>query len=259
MSEFLSKANSAPMYLLAILLVGLVLAQAIVFLVKSYKEGVREGMSKSVLKKVIITSATFSIVPSFAILIGVLALAPALGLPLPWMRLSVVGALHYEGPTANNIAKGMGLGELPSSAMTGGDFAAIAFGMTIGIIWGALFVLFFFKSYQGTIKKTTGKSPKLFNILFCAMFIGMVAAYVGDAFSQLRTMTLSSGVIRTPNILPLVAMLTSVLSMWLFTWLIEKKNVKWLENFSFSLAMVLGMVAAVVGQFIFPTMSAFAE
>ncbi|MEG1801692.1 MAG: DUF5058 family protein, partial [Oscillospiraceae bacterium] len=236
MSEFLKTANSLPMYAAAALLVGLVLAQAVIFLIKSYREGLREGMDKGMLKKVILSSATFSVVPSFAILIGVLALAPALGVPLPWIRLSVVGALHYEGPTANNLAKGMGLGELPSELMTGADLGAIAFGMTVGIIWGALFVLFFFKSYQGKIKKTTGGSPKLFNILFCAMFIGMVSAYVGDAFSQLRTLTLASGAVRTPNILPIIAMLTSVLSMAVFTWLMEKKNVKWLENFSFSFA-----------------------
>lgn len=259
MGDFLTKANSWPMYLLAMVVVSVVLVQAFVFLAKSYREGIRIGMDRQKLKKVIVTSATFSLVPSFAILIGVLAMAPALGVPLPWIRLSVIGALHYESPTANNIAKGIGLGELPSKLMTGGDLASIAFAMTVGIIWGAVFVLFFFKRYQRGIKKTTDKDPRLFNILFCAMFIGMVSAYVGDAFSKLRTMTLHSGVVRTPNVLPLIAMLTATLCMALFNWLIEKKKVAWLENFAFSFAMLLGMCAAVGGQFLFPTLSAFVE
>ena len=209
-------------------------------------------MSGELLKKVVVSSATFSVVPSVAILIGVLALAPALGLPLPWIRLSVVGALHYEGSTANNVAKGLGLGDLPSRLMTSADYASIAWAMTLGIIWGALFIFFFFRMYQGRIQKATGKSPKLSNLLFSALFVGMVAVYVGDAFGNLRSMTLPSGAVRTPNILPVLAVAGSVLSMAFFTWLIEKRKVLWLENFSFSFAMLFGML-------LFPTLSAFVE
>ncbi|MEA5050058.1 MAG: DUF5058 family protein [Oscillospiraceae bacterium] len=258
MTDFLARANSWPMYLIAAVIVSFVLAQAILFLVKSYKEGLREGMDKALLKKVIISSAAFSLIPSFGILIGVLALAPALGLPVPWIRLSVVGALHYEGATANNLAKGMGLGELPSSLMTGGDLAAIVFGMTVGICWGMLIIIFLFKGYQHKITRTTDKDPKLFNLLFCAMFVGMVSTYAGDAFSYLRTVKLGDTV-RTPNVLPVLAMVTSVLFMALFNYLIEKKNVRWLENYALSFSMVLGMTAAVLGQFVFPTMSTFTE
>ncbi len=258
MADFLAGANSWPMYLIAVVIVGFVLAQAALFLVKSYREGLREGMDKALLKKVIISSASFSLIPSFGILIGVLALAPALGLPVPWIRLSVVGALHYEGATANILAKGMGLGELPASAMTGGDLAAIVFGMTVGICWGMVLIIFFFKGYQSKITQTTGKDPKLFNVLFCAMFVGMVCAYAGDAFSYLRPVQVS-GALRTPNVLPLVAMVTSVVFMALFNYLIEKKNVRWLENYALSFSMVLGMTAAVLGQFVFPTLSTFAE
>lgn len=258
MNDFLAKANSLPMYLIAVCIVAIVLSQAVLFLVRSYKEGIREGMDRSLLKKVIISSATFSLVPSLGILIGVLALAPALGLPVPWIRLSVVGALHYEGATANILSKGMGLGELPSKLMTGGDLSAIVFGMTVGIIWGIVFVIFFFKSFQHKVVSQTGKNPKLFNMLFSAMFIGMVSAYVGDAFSNLRTVKISSGT-RTPNVLPLLAMAISVISMYFFTYLINKRNVKWLESYAFSFSMLLGMIGAVAGQFIFPTLSTFAE
>lgn len=168
-----------------------------------------------------------------------------------------MGALHYESPTANNIAKGLGIGDLPSPRITGADLSSIAFGMTVGIIWGILFVFLFYKAYAKRIRKVTTERPEETNIVFNAMFLGLVATYVGDAVSQIRTMTLKDGSIRTPNILPLLAVLVAVLSMHLFTWLIEKKNVKWLENFSFSFAMVLGMIAAVLGQFIFPEWSSF--
>ena len=55
------------------------------------------NMDPKVLKKTIINSAVFTILPSISILIGVVTLSGILGIPLPWIRLSVIGALHYEG------------------------------------------------------------------------------------------------------------------------------------------------------------------
>jgi len=257
--NLLAKVNSWPMYLLAALVVAFVLLEVVIFLRRAYLEGKRMGMSSKLLKKVIVSSATFSVVPSIAILIGVLALAPSLGLPLPWIRLSIIGALHYEGAPANNIAKGLGLGDLPSTLMTSADYASIVLAMTVGIMAGVVFVFFFFKAYQRRVKKATSGSPKVSNLIFAAMFIGMVAAYVGDAFGHLRSMTLAHGVVRTPNILPVFSVASSIAAMAFFTWLIEKKKIAWLENFSFSFAMLFGMVMAVLGQFIFPSLSTFME
>jgi hypothetical protein len=257
MGDVIKLANSSTLYLVAAGLVVLVIVEAIFFLVKAWREAIRIGMEKELLKKVATSSATFTLVPSLGILIGVIALAPGLGIPLPWMRLSVVGALHYEGPTANNIAKGLGLGDLSSPRMTGADLSSIVFGMTFGIIWGILFVFLFYKAYAKRIRKVTTEKPEETNFVFNAMFLGLVATYVGDAISQIRYMNLSDGRVRTPNVLPLLAVVVAVLAMHLFTWLIEKKNVKWLENFSFSFAMVLGMIAAVIGQYIFPQWSSF--
>lgn len=256
MSDFLQRANSMPMYLIAAVIIVSVLIQAVLFLRRAWKRGKEIGMDQKMLKAVAVSSASFSFVPSIGILIGVLALAPALGVPVPWLRLSVIGALQYEGSTANNLAKGMGLGELPSSAMTGGDLAAIVFGMTVCILSGVVFTLFFFKGYQKKITKTAKKDPKLTDILFCSMFIGMISAYLGDAVSYLREVEIS-GRTRTPNILPLVAFVTAALAMAFFHWLIQKKNVKWLDDYALSFSMLIGMTCAVAGQFVFPGMSAF--
>lgn len=256
MSAFLQKANSSAMYWIAALLVAAVLFQSVLFLRKSYRRGIAIGMSPEVLKKTAISSAAFSFIPSIGILIGVLALAPSLGIPVPWVRLSVIGALQYEGSTANNLAKGMGLGELPSSKMTGGDLSAIAFGMTVCVLSGTIFTLLFLKSYQKKLHKSEKKNAKLSNLLFGSMFIGMISAYLGDACSYLRNVQVS-GQTRTPNILPLIAFITAGASMALFRWLIEKKKISWLENYALSFAMVIGMAAAVLGQFVFPNLSAF--
>ena len=96
MTDFLTKANSGVMYLIAGVVIAFVMLMAAVFLFKAYREGVRIGMDKKKLNKVLTSSIVFSVVPSIGILIGVITLAGSLGIPLPWLRLSVIGALHYE-------------------------------------------------------------------------------------------------------------------------------------------------------------------
>ena len=256
MDAILARANSWPMYCIAIVIVCGVLVQAFLFLHKAWKHGREIGMDEKVMKKAAVSSAAFTVVPAIGILIGVLALAPALGVPVPWIRLSVLGALHYESSTANNLAKGLGIGELPSSSLTPGDFASIVLGMTVTILSGLLFTLFFFKRYQKKILQKTKSDPKASDILLSSMFIGMIAAYLGDAVSYLRTVQVS-GQTRTPNILPLIAFGTAMAAMALFQYLIQKKHVKWLENYALSFCMLAGMTCAVLGQFVFSGMSTF--
>lgn len=256
MSDFLKTANSRQMYLIAFFIVAAVLLQSVIFLVRAWKRGLQIGMAREKLKATALSSATFTVVPAIGILIGVLALAPALGVPVPWIRLSVIGALHYESSTASNLAKGLGLGELPSSAMTGGDLAAIVLGMTVCILSGCIFVLFFYKKYQGRITRSAKGDPKKADVLFCSMFIGMIAAYLGDAVSYLRTVSVA-GQTRKPNVLPLLAFFTAMAAMAFFQYLIRKKHIQWLENYALSFSMLVGMACAVAGQFLFPNYSTF--
>ncbi len=259
MADFLKLANSLPMYLLAGSIILLVVFQAFLFLIRAWREGKRIGMDTAKMKKVIISSVTFTVLPSVGILIGVLALAPALGVPLPWTRLSIVGSLQYEGPTANNIAKALGLGELPSELMDPAAFASIALAMTLGVMSSSFIILFLYKSYQKKVTKAATKDTKLTDVIFCAGFMGMCAAYAGDAFGKLRTITLDSGVVRPGNILFVLAFIVSAACMALLNWVIKKKKAMWLENYSLAFSMLLGMAAAVVGQFIFPTLSTFVD
>lgn len=256
---FLDKANSLPMYLLAGGIISVVLLQAFIFLFRAWKEGKRLGMETKKLRKVVVSSATFTLLPSVAILVGVLSLAPSLGNALPWTRLSVVGSLQYEAPAANNIAKALLGTELPTDKMTDPAFASIAFGMTMGVISTSVLIFFFYKSYQKKITKTATKDTKFTDVIFCSGFMGMVAAYVGDAVSKLRVFTLADGTERPRNILYIIAMLVSAGLMAIFTVIIKKKKLDWLENYSFALSMLGGMVASIVGQYVFPSLSTFID
>ena len=96
MNEYLSNVNSGIFYLLVAGILGFITIMCFVFLMKSYKAGIEIGIDKKVLKKTITASATFTLLPSISILLGVIALSGTLGVPFSWLRLSVVGALQYE-------------------------------------------------------------------------------------------------------------------------------------------------------------------
>ena len=113
--NILTQLNSGPMYLICGSIVAFVAIVCIIFLVRAYKAGKELGMDTTKMKRTIISSATFSLLPSIGILLGVIALSGSLGTPLPWLRLSVIGALHYETQIAQAAAEQTGMSTLSAS------------------------------------------------------------------------------------------------------------------------------------------------
>ena len=246
-----SLANNWQMYVLCGSVVAVVFAQAVFFLVRAYREGVKIGMEKSVLNKTITSSMIFSILPSISILVGVFALSGSLGIQLPWLRLSVVGALHYE-VTAANVAiqavtgTSLQLGD-PGLVITSQMFATIALIMTVAILGGFLTVLLFFQKIDKGVKKVTTNNPKVGNVIFAGMFIGLICSYVSAGFSKLIFPVMKDGVVISPTSpIPLIAMAVSF-GVAGILYIIEKKGKQdWLKNFSISISMLAGMGSALL-------------
>lgn len=217
-----------------------IICGALFFAYKAYVRSKELGMEKESIKKAVISSVSFSILPSIGIFIGVITMSGLLGIALPWIRLSVLGALHYE-----LMAVDQAVGDITVASMTIENFVTIAFTMTIAIVWGSLFTLFFFKKYQSkVVDKATKKEGRSFGpLLFQSVFIGLISAYFGEAFS--RIVVSSDNTEYTSTFVPLVVFVVSFLSMMGFDYLVNKKNVKWLENFQLSLSMLIGMASAV--------------
>ena len=239
--DVLSQLNSLPLYLICGAIILFVMVMSLFFLVRAYRAGVAMGMDRAKMKRVITSSATFTILPSVGILLGVIALSGSLGTPLPWLRLSVIGALHYETSVADIAARSIGLSGLTASEMTLTAYTTIALVMSVGIIWGMVLTVFFNKGYLKrlqTPQKSAKSGGKSFgDSAMTAMFIGLVAAYIG---SYVGTFT-SSG-----NFMPLVVLAVSALAMAAFTYFIEKKHMAWLESFSIAGSMLVAMAAAVL-------------
>lgn len=236
MNNFISLANSPALYLISGTIILSVALVCILFFAKSYKEGIKIGMDKKDLRKVITSSAIFTVVPSIGILLGVITLSGSLGVPIPWLRLSIVGALHYEVMSADMAGKASGLPALSPEFMTPEVLATMVMVMTIGIIWGGLFCVIGLKKYQKTLKKSTSSDNRWGQILFNAVFIGLVCAFVGSSFADVRTGSFTS----------IIVTVVSACSMAICDYLIKKKNQKWLDSFALSISMLIGMIVAIL-------------
>lgn len=230
---FMEVANSGLMYGIAIAIIAFVLLQSVIFLVKAWKEAKRIGMDQKMLRQAAASSAIFSVVPSLPIIISLFAMMPILGIPLPWIRLSVIGSASYELVAAESAAKGLGYATLAEAA-TGdaGAFSAIAIVMTVGIIWGLIFSTFYQKKLQTTMSTIRDKDTTWAVIMVDCLFVGLAAAFGGQ-------MIATGGV-------TLLTLVTSMAFMAGLTALSKLPGLKWMESFAMSLAMVGAMGMAIL-------------
>lgn len=251
MNSYLSDVNGSVLYLLVAAVLAFITLMCVIFLVKSYKTGIEIGMDKQILKKTIVSSATFTLLPSISILLGVIALSGTLGVPFSWLRLSVIGALQYELNVAEIAAQSIGLPGLRLDLLTTEHFVTIALVMTFGILGGVLCCIFFLKKYWGKMqakpKKMEGEvaesKPGFGAYATTAMFVGLCASYIGSYI----------GKVFAPNDgdwMPLVVAAIAGLCMAVFEYFTQKKNMKVLDNFSLAASMLIAMAAAVVIQLV---------
>mgnify|MGYP000009124872 FL=1 len=244
----LNQLNSAPMYLICGGIIAFVAVVCVIFLIRAYQAGKALGMDETKMKRTIISSATFSVLPSIGILLGVIALSGSLGTPWPWLRLSVIGALHYETQVAQAAAEQVGMTTLSASEMTATSFSTIALLMSICIMWGMVLSIFLNKKYTQKLTKnsSSGKSGSagFADLAMTAMFIGLVSTYIGRYIGGF----ISENGLFTFNgdIIPLVVMVVSALVMGIFVFLSEKKKLGWVDSFSIAGSMIAGMTAAVI-------------
>ena len=250
--NILSQLNSPVIYLICAVIVAFVALICVVFAVRAYRAGKAIGMDVTKMRRTIVASATFAVLPSVGILLGVIALSGSLGTPWPWLRLSVIGALHYETQVAEAAAEAIGLGGLSASQMTAKAFTTIALLMSVCIMWGMVFSLFTCKRYTDRLNtpapkaKNDGKSSSLAgfgDLAMTAMFIGLVSAYLG---SYVGTLVSGGGLLRfSGSFLPLAVSLVGAAAMGLFIYLREKKNAVWIDSFSIAGSMLAAMTAAI--------------
>ncbi len=236
--------NHPVLYVLAAVIIAAVLAQSAFFLIKAWKRGKELGMEKSKLRSIAVTAAIFTIAPAISIIICVFALAKSLGVPLPWLRLSVVGSMSYETIAQENAINAIeevnGI-EL-QGIETASQYATVTLVMTISILVGIWLVPVLAKRLQKGMLNLEKRDKKWSEIFQNAIFLGMIAAFVGFIFCDFSSVF--SG--ETKGLIPVLIMIVSALVMAVSGILVKKfKNAHWISDYALPASLVLGMASAI--------------
>ena len=238
--------NHPVLFLLAGFLVAVVLGQSVYFLIKALRRSRQISMDQAKIRKTIKTAAVFTVAPAVSIVISVIALSKSLGIPLPWLRLSVVGSLSYEAIAAENAVSAMGLSLGKITSLTAQQFVNITLVMTISILVGIWLVPVIGKKLLSGMSNLGAKDAKWADIFQNAMFIGMISAFLGYVFCDISRLWIPvEGYSPTSGLVPVCTMASSALVMVVLGLLMRKPRLKWLGDYALPISLVAGMLAAI--------------
>ena len=255
--------NHPLLFIMAGVLVAVVLAQSVFFLVKALRRSKALGMDQKKIRKTMVSAAIFTIAPAVAIVISVMVLSKTLGLPLPWLRLSVVGSMSYETVAATNALSAIGQ-TLGAGNLTGQQFVNVLIVMTVSIMLGIWLVPLIGKKLQSGMKSLANRDAKWADIFQNALFIGMIAAFLGFVFCDVARLwdpasrfvtekVLENGVevkqqvavSATSGLVPVCVMIVSALVMVICGLLMRLPKMKWLSEYALPISLMIGMAAAI--------------
>ena len=237
-------SNSPILYLLAGAIILFVVAQSIFFLVRAIRRARILKIPPDKIRKTIANAAVFTVAPAVAILIGVIALAGKLGSALPWLRLSIIGALTYETAAAANAMEGFvktgqiaSASEITAAGITAGQFVTIAAVMSVCVVGGLVLSLFLVEKYKQGLSRVGARDPHWSKILMSALFLGMIATFLGMVFKDIS--------LGLTGWIPVFVMALSALVMLMCGLLVKTLKWTWLNEYALPISMVAGMVLAV--------------
>lgn len=256
--------TSPALYAIAGAVILFVLAQSVFFLVKAWKQGRALGIDKAKLRNAVTSSALFTIPSALSVLATVIALAPALGLVIPWVRLSVIGNLMYETTAAEAAMEALGHEGGMAVPVTDPEiYAGVAWVMTLGICFSLVILPFLAKPIHKKFmaagkKEETAKTAEdapadgkkkrslggfINKFATPAIFIGLIGAFVARAIIGAgKPETFGDGA----GVLSIITLVVAVVVSIALETLTKKLKLTWLEPFVMPIGMIVAMVAAIV-------------
>ncbi|MDR0752191.1 MAG: DUF5058 family protein [Christensenellaceae bacterium] len=235
-------------FILGAAIVLSIIGMATYYLVKSLKRAKEIGMSSATVKNAVKSSAIFSILPSIPIVIGVGVMMSYLGLSIPWIRLTVIGALQYELLAMDQV----GITKVIPTAELIGTAAII---MTFSIVAGPIFNIVAFKKLQHKLVDLEKNNKRLLDTITGALLGGILAGlashiiigafFTGNTSSEDGINTATNGYIT------LITLAISMATMAVCGLLITKLKWTKLENYALPITILVAMGAAYALTFAF--------
>jgi hypothetical protein len=232
LKDYLEIANSGYFYLWGGIILLVILIQSLLFIRLAWKEGKRIGLSNKRMLTGLRAGMVTAVINSIPIVIMLIAMSAVLGVPFPWIRLSVIGSGPYELLAAGIGAKSMGVNGLGGEGYTQFVFANSVWVMTIGAMWSGLMVFFFLKTIKRQYKKIETRDPRWMKIITSTAFFGVICIFLAQPIT-------AGGV-------PLFTALTGAVLMVICALAITKLNMKWLREFALPISMIGAMAGAIL-------------
>ncbi len=229
-------AGSSILYISVIVGLLIIAAISVIYLIKCYKHAVECGIEKETISKIVKSSAVFAVIPSIAIVAGLLSLSTVIGIPYSWFRLSVVGSVVYELLAANMAITELGIADV--AVASGIVFAMVMWVMCLPISVGNIFNIFLAKKIHMGSMKLTNSGDKKWSAVSSSIFMNalllvmMIPRIFGGSVSFATFLT------------------SAVLGLGTIT-IAKKKRIRWLGEFALAISLIGGMAASVLFTNIF--------
>ena len=235
MEQVLKTANSLPLWIIAALVIGIVVFQAITFIRLAARTAPAIGMTGQEVKSAIRTGAISSLGPSFAIIIVAISLLTLIGNPVTLMRIGIIGSAPTEMIGASMGAEAAGL-DLGSSNFTEQAYTTAVWVMCLGGMGWLLFTAIFTKSLGKMQSKVASKGERSVTLLQMVSTAAMIGAFSYFGSSQMIA-----------GISEAMVLFAAFLVMPLIIWISKKFQMNWLREWSLGLVILVGVT---VGYFI---------
>lgn len=227
--SYLEVANKPAFWIIAIIMIAVVIIQAVIFMRKAFKISRSIGVTEDQVKTTIRASIITSIGPSFAILIGLVALISLIGSPMSYMRLGVIGAVMFETLCVDAGAEAVGvMANTPEFDLYA--FSNVMWVMCVASIGWLLITAFLTPKLETVRAKLVGGKDYLLPILSTGAVLGAFGYQVSKFVVNLGPGT--------------VAVLVSGFVMILINKISDKTGKKWLKEWALSFSMIAGMFSA---------------
>jgi hypothetical protein len=226
--NYLEASGHRMTYVAAAACIIYILALTITVLRKSWRRGLEIGYTKQRLWKIVKLSVAHAIVPAVTVLAGFFTLAPILGIPLSWLRLSVVGNTAYEIMATNSALTSAGVSDVGRAGAK--EFTLIIYVMALGIMGGMVLSAILSRRIQRGIFKARQADRRWGALRVGTYMTTLTVAYTVPIFFNMSV--------------ALLTLLTGGAATLVLSWLRRKLGIRWLEDISFTLSVLVAMVSS---------------
>lgn len=228
--EYLQIANSKTMWVLCALVLLAVVVQTMIFIKRGWKEAIKLGVSNKTLRKTVTASITLSILPSLPILLVLFVMLPILGIPLPWLRLSIIGSASTELLEATMGVEA--LGQTLGGNISKDAFAAAMWAMTIGGASATLLTIIILKPISKVYEKFSKGSLLLLSIIGVCSMAGVISSLCTTYIASVKSLIVCS---------------TSCIIAVILAIMANKNEIfKKISDYSLTICLVFGMLVAIL-------------